>query len=52
MTLMLASVTDAEEAETAAATIVDAGASYVQLSLYAHSAQEDCERAELVGRAA
>ena len=52
MTLMLASVTDAEEAETAAATIVDAGASYVKLSLYAHSAQEDCVPAELVGRAA
>ena len=29
----------------AAATIVDAGASYVKLSLYAHSAQEDCVRA-------
>ena len=37
---------------SAAATIVDAGASYVQLSLYAHSAQKDCVRAELVGRAA
>ena len=74
---MLASVTDAEEAETAvqhgaeimtsrtstarlapprpgpaggdrtdaAATIVNAGASCVELSLYAHSAQEDCVRA-------
>jgi hypothetical protein len=29
----------------AAATIVDAGASYVKLSLYALSAQEDCVRA-------